>query len=91
MNRNTSHNMRANPLFMRNQFEQCGQWGLPKVKKQVPDLTDVRLIAYSDTRPDDSERNRQCGVHFFIDDYRMEGNYRNPQKSLQNYRNMLFC
>ena len=52
----TSRDMRANPLFMRNQFESCGKWGIPLVKKDRINLNEVRLIACSDTRTKDSEK-----------------------------------
>ncbi|MBP5607130.1 MAG: DUF4417 domain-containing protein [Lachnospiraceae bacterium] len=74
--------MRANSLFSRNEFLTSGRWQIPVIEKQEIDLENVRLIAYSDIRTSDSMTNRQKGVHFFIDDYRFEGIYRNPEKSL---------
>lgn len=78
----TSKTMRADPLFMRNQQQVRGQLGIPLVKKQEIALSDIQLIAYSDTRSNESNINKQCGVHFFVDDYRFEGVYRNPKRSL---------
>ena len=86
----TSANMRANPLFMRNDYQVSGQWGIPVVKKQDLDLTNIRLIACSDTRSHDNEANKSCGVHFFVDDYRFEGIYRNPQRSLAKFSQYSF-
>lgn len=65
----TSKSMRSDPLFMRNQYPECGQWGIPLVKKQKLDISNIRLIACSDTRSNDNATNKQCGVHFFADDY----------------------
>lgn len=90
MNKNTSKWMRANPLFMRNQFQFTGYWGIPLVKKETINLSDIRLIACSDTRSNDTEGNKQCGVHFFVDDYRFESIYRNPAKSFNKFSQYAF-
>ena len=78
----TSVEMRANSLFSRNEFLTSGRWQIPIIEKQNIDLDNVKLIAYSDIRTKDSAVNRVKGVHFFIDDYRFEGIYRNPERSL---------
>ena len=78
----TSIEMRGNALFSRNSFAVAGEWQIPIVERQEIDLDTVHLIAYSDIRSNDSVVNRQKGVHFFIDDYRFEGVYRNPEQSL---------
>ncbi len=78
----TSVEMRANVLFSRNGFLTSGKWQIPLIEKQNMDLSDIQLISYSDIRTNDNEINRRKGVHFFIDDYRFEGIYRNPEKSL---------
>ena len=74
--------MRANELFCRNGFITSGKWQLPIIEKQNIELGDIQLISYSDIRTNDNEINRKKGVHFFIDDYRFEGVYRNPERSL---------
>ena len=80
----TSKEMRANPLFMRNSFYSEGRWGIPFVRKQdIPLSTDTKLIAYSDIRLNDNDLNKQCGVHFFIDDYRFGDIYHHPERSFQ--------
>lgn len=90
MSNNTSARMRSNPLFMRNAYLVCGRWGIPIVKRQSLDLREISLIACSDTRAHDNEKNKRCGVHFFVDDYRFEGIYRNPQKSLRKFSQYAF-
>ena len=87
----TSKEMRDNPLFMRNDFETVGKWDIPLVKKQKLDLTDIQLVACSDTHANDNEVNKARGVHFFVDDFRFEGIYTNPNEHLTNTLNMLFC
>ena len=78
----TSIEMRENHLFMRNDFDVTGKWDIPIIKKQDIPLENVRLIAYSDTKPNDRPENTACGVHFFIDDYRFTGIYNNPDRSI---------
>ena len=90
MLKKSSKNMRESSVFMRNSYLGCGQWDIPVVKKQKMDLSDVHLIAYSDIRLNDNAMNRKCGVHFFIDDYRFEGVYRNPEKSLSKLSQYAF-
>ena len=82
--------MREDPLFMRNDFEVVGKWDIPLVKKQDIDLSDVRVIACSDTRANDNEVNKHNGVHFFVDDYRFNGIYDHPEKSLDKYSQYAF-
>ena len=86
----TSLEMRDNPLFMRNSFETVGKWGIPLVKKQNIDLSDIRLVACSDTRAHDSEENKRRGIHFFVDDFRFEGIYNNPERTLGKYSQYAF-
>lgn len=86
----TSKYMRKNPLFMRNDFPGSGQWEIPLIKRQELNLENISLIACSDTRCNDSKVNKQKGVHFFVDDYRFEGVYRNPEKSLKKYSQYAF-
>lgn len=43
----TSKRMRDDPLFMRNAYPVCGQFGIPVVKKQYIDLSDISLIEYA--------------------------------------------
>lgn len=60
------------------------------MKKQGVDLSEVKLISCSDTRSNDCARNRKCGVHFFVDDYRFESIYRDPKKSLLKFSQYKF-
>lgn len=90
MHNQTSRAMRENPLFLRNQYEKCGYYGFPLVKKQELNLTEISLIAFSDTRSNDSLKNRHCGVHFFLDDYRFDGIYRNPSRYLDRFSQYSF-
>lgn len=86
----TSADMRSDPLFMRNTYPVSGQLGIPIVRRQEIDLDNVSLIACSDTRPNDNEVNRRCGVHFFVDDYRFEDVYRHPRRTLDKFSQYAF-
>jgi len=74
--------MRSDSLFMRNSFKSNGKWEISSISKQDINPTDIKLISYSDTKPNDTLENRRCGVHFFIDDYRFASLYNNPERSL---------
>ena len=86
----TSEKMRENPLFMRNSFEGQGKWDIPLVRKQEIDVSTISLIACSDTRSKDSDVNLRNGVHFFVDDYRFDGIYMHPERSLKKYSQYAF-
>ena len=77
--------MREDPLFTRNNLETFGKYGIPLIKKEKTVEADIELVACSDTRAHDREENLHKGVHFFVDDYRFQGVYNNPQKSLTRY------
>lgn len=86
----TSKQMREDPLFMRNEFELSGKWGLPLIHKQELNVEKIDLIACSDTKANDKSDNTQKGVHFFVDDYRFNGIYKNPERTLQRYSQYAF-
>ena len=86
----TSKEMRDNPFFIRNGFDTVGKWDIPLVKKQKLDLMDIQLVACSDTRANDNNANKTRGVHFFVDDFRFEGIYTNPERTLDKYAQYAF-
>ncbi len=86
-----SYEFRNNPLFLRNEFETVGKWQLPLIRKQKLNLSDIQLIAISDTKYNDSEANRKKGVHFFVDDYKFEIAYKNPEKALARISQYAFA
>lgn len=73
---------RSKQTFLRNEFDAFGKWNIPVIRKNELDLANVNLISYTDIKTNDNDENKQKGVHFYIDDYRMEGLYYNPDKSL---------
>ncbi len=77
-----SFDLRNNPLFLRNEFDVEGKWGFPIIKKQELSLENLELISFSDISRKDT-KNLNKGVHFFIDDFRFETIYKNPDKALE--------
>ena len=86
----TSKTMRDNPLFMRNNFKSGGKWGISIIRKQELSTNDIMLVACSDTRVNDNEENKKKGVHFFVDDYRFNGIYDNPERTFERYSQYAF-
>ena len=86
----TSKRMRDNPIFMRNNFNSVGKWDIPLIKKQEFSTDDIMLVACSDTRANDNEENKKKGVHFFVDDYRFNGIYDNPERTFERYSQYAF-
>ncbi len=78
----TSKAMREDERFMRNRFESTGKYGFAIIQRQEIDLSNIQLVACCDTRANDCEVNKHRGVHFFVDDYRFNGIYDHPEKSL---------
>lgn len=78
-----SYELRSKQTFLRNEFDAFGKWNIPIVRKIEFDVTNVKLISYSDIKANDIDENKQKGVHFYIDDYRMDGLYYNPTKAIR--------
>ena len=78
----TSKEARSKQTFLRNEFDVFGKWNIPIVKKCKLDLVGVNLIGYPDIKTNDIDENRGRGIHFYIDDYKMEGLYYNPERSI---------
>ena len=78
----TSKEARSKQTFLRNEFDVFGKWNIPIVKKCKLDLVGVNLIGYPDIKTNDIDQNRGRGIHFYIDDYKMEGLYYNPDRSI---------
>lgn len=77
-----SKDARSKQTFLRNEFDSFGKWNIPIIRKDELDLTTVNIISYTDIKANDIDENKQKGVHFYIDDYRMDGVYNNPKRSI---------
>lgn len=84
-----SKKYRSSNLFLRNEFETDGVWGFPIIVKQKLDLSNIELIACSDTSMRDTS-NLHKGVHFFVDDYRFESIYEHPERSINKFSKYRF-
>ena len=73
----TSIEFRNNPMFLRNQFYGDGQLDIPKIKKQDIDIENISLIGYNQISP--SINKYDDYVHFFIDDYKFESLWNDPE------------
>lgn len=88
--RATAYSWRNDPMFLRNQFSGHGKYDMPFIRKQNLDLSNVNLIACTNTIPDDEEYF-DFGVHFFTDDCEFGNPYENPEKSYPIYSQYRFC
>lgn len=73
----TSVEFKSNPMFLRNQFHGEGQLDIPKIKRQDIDIENISLIGYNQISPSIEKYNDY--VHFFIDDYRFESIWNDPE------------
>lgn len=73
---------RSQQTFLRNEYDAFGKWNMPIIRKNELDVSNVSLISFTDIKTNDNDENKQKGVHFYIDDYRMDGLYYNPKKSI---------
>lgn len=85
-----SKEFRNNPLFLRNQYDSESKYNFAKIRKQELNLSDVKLLACSDTKASETEYYKTYGVHFFVDDFRFEGIYKKPEASLTKYSQYAF-
>lgn len=86
----TSVEKRNDQLFLRNGFKTHGKYNFSLIKKQAITLDDIELIACSDAKYNDRDENKMKGVHFFVDDYRFENVYNNPDRTLGKYSQYRF-
>lgn len=90
MNHLTSKNFRNSSLFLRNSFPTQGKYNIPLIKRQSYDTSNISLIACSNTKSNDTSKNKSKGVHFFVDDYRFNGIFNNPERSLDKFLQYAF-
>ena len=71
----TSEEFRTNPLLLRNQFEKAGTLEIPLIRKDEVTLENLSLIGYDKISSGKSDQV----VHFFLDDYKFESLWNNPE------------
>ncbi len=77
--------------MVRNGFPMTGKYGIPILKKQNIDVTNLKSISFSNTRYYDN-RSKKKMVHFFLHDYRFECVYDNAEilfEKLKQYECLL--
>lgn len=85
-----SSEFRTNPRFLRNEFVSKGRYGFAEVQKQNLDLSNIHLLACTDTKSKETDHYKSYGVHFFVDDYRFDGIYNNPERTIARYSQYAF-
>ena len=83
-----SVDFRNDPMFLRNQFARDGTFEMPIIKKTKLDLDNIALIGYDKL----SEGQTEKIVHFFLDDYKFEVLWKDPEprvEKLKDYRAIL--
>ena len=83
-----SVDFRNDPMFLRNQFARDGTFEMPIIKKTKLDLDNIELIGYDKL----SEGQKEKIVHFFLDDYKFEVLWKDPEPrvdKLKEYRAIL--
>ena len=78
----TSEEFRTDPMFLRNQFDSNGIFEIPLIRKDEIDLDDVELIGYDKLCNQEYEKI----VHFFLDDYKFEVLWRDPEPRIERLR-----
>ena len=66
----------------RNEFEKCGKYGMPLIKKQDIDLDKVNLWNYTKTKNNDDEHKDKT-IHFFTYDWHFDNVYEKPEVALE--------
>lgn len=80
----TSYEFRNDTMFLRNECKSVGMFKLPLVKRQEISLEDVNLIGYDKVNQSNDYKSI---VHFFLDDYKFESIYNNPEKKIETLKN----
>ena len=77
-----SAEFRNNPMFLRNQFKGDGVFEIPKIEKEELKLENVELIGYDKL----SENETDKIVHFFLDDYKFEVMWNDPEPRIERLK-----
>ncbi len=85
-----SKSFRTAPCFLRNEFPPIGRYGFAQIRKQHIPLDDIKLLACSDTRENESPDYKKYGVHFFVDDFRFSGIFNHPHTTVDKYSQYAF-
>ena len=78
----TSEEFRTNPMFLRNQFKGDGVFEIPKIEKEEIELENIELIGYDKLSENETEKI----VHFFLDDYKFEAIWNDPEPRIERLK-----
>jgi hypothetical protein len=74
---------RNNELFLRNNLFMTGRFDMPFVYAQDIVVRDLKLIAFSNTKTEETSPTQKAKtVHFFLDDYKFDEVWKNPLAQL---------
>ena len=79
----TSEKFRTNPMFLRNQFKGDGVFEIPKIEREEIELENVELVGYDRL----SEKGTDKIVHLFLDDYKFEAIWNDPESRIDRLKN----
>lgn len=68
--------------LVRGEFERCGKYGIPLIRKQDVNMDNIDLIGYTKTKMRD-EDNRDKTIHFFMHDWKFANVYDKAEKALE--------
>lgn len=81
----SSKQLRQAPNLLRNSYPTTEKWNIPIIKRSEVDITGIKLIRSDHIRRKDNRAIADKTVHFFVEDYKLEKYYKNPE----NYRSCL--
>ncbi len=73
---------RTNPMFLRNQFKSDGIFEIPLLRIDEINLEKIELIGYDKL----CDNKTECIVHFFMDDYKFEAMWKNPEPRIEKLK-----
>lgn len=88
-----NYNYRTSDLFLRNQFDGIGEFGIPEIPKcnfSDDELENLLLIGFDKLKSDENNFDRM--VHFFLYDYKFESIWNKPNtyvEKLKKYKAVL--
>lgn len=69
-------------MFLRNQFARDGTFEMPVIQKTKLDLDNIELIGYDKLNEGETDKI----VHFFLDDYKFEVLWKDPEPRIERLR-----
>ena len=68
--------------LVRNEFEKCGYFGMPMVKKQHIDLRKIQPLSFTNAKLNDG-KNAHKTICFYTYDWKFDSVYDNPEKAFE--------